>query len=69
MTKSKISKRRAISAPRFIAEEPPRLCMIPGLCDRAGEPLIVRATGSRRRPLLMAFASIAAAVASGSEAP
>jgi hypothetical protein len=39
--------------------------LVPGIENADGEPLIVVATGSRRRPLLQAFGSIAAALTAG----
>jgi hypothetical protein len=47
--------------------EPVRLVIIPGLLDARGEPLIVRATGSLRRPVLTALVGFAALAMSHGE--
>ena len=55
-------------APLAASAEPARLMIIPNLTDAHGEPLIVRATGSLRRPVLTALVGFAALAASGRHA-
>jgi hypothetical protein len=49
-------------APLAASAGPRRLVQAMGLVDTQGEPVFAIATGGSRRPLLLAFASAAAAV-------
>ncbi len=53
--------------PLAASAEPARLVILPGLLDAEGEPVIVRATGSLRRPMFTALVGFAAMAISRGE--
>lgn len=68
MSARRNTRQEAFRAPLTASAEPARLVIVPGLLDARGEPVIVRATGSLRRPVLHALVGFAALAASGRRA-
>lgn len=56
-------RQKTARTPLTASAERPRLAVLPGLENAAGEPLIAVATGSPRRPVLRMFVGMAAALA------